>query len=296
MSSATFHQAKRPGRGDIWWSAPSYEGPAGYEDLDRMMFVVLDESHTVDRSWFGVAPIWPDTDLANELDLILAPDATSLGLPARLQLRRRITLAWEQFEAKIGEVRSKGMELVDAALAGEAGLESFGIAYESEHDWRIAADRWAAELVAELQGPYFAALQEAEVTIADTGPAPAGDLAEMVQLAGRRATRTPEDREFALAASDRGGREVIEVCVEQPEMRGYLWPNLQRAALEFHLERVAEGWRRSVELLVGLHDGRTLASSAFTPEAGGRVDVVEGEVVLLKAIDPERIRVRPVGE
>jgi len=294
MDSANF-QAKRPGRGEIWWSAPSYPGPAGYEQLDRMMFVVLDESDSLDRTWFGVAPVWPDTDLANELDLILKPGMTTLGLPARLQLRRRITLAWEQLEAKMGEVAAKGMELIEAAQERDADLDSFGIAYESEHDWRIAADRWAAELVAELQGPYFAALQEVEDAVRDAGEDPHEELADVLPLSARRAARAVEDHEFPLAASDRGQKEVFEVCLDQPEMRGYLWPNLQRVTLEFHVERVAEGWWKSVELLVGLDDGRSLTSPPFVPERGRRVDVAEGEVVLLKAIDPERIRVRVIG-
>lgn len=296
MSSAVFQNAKRPGRGEIWWSASSYEGPAGYEGCDRMMFVVLDESHAVDRTWFGVAPIWPDADLANDLDLILDPDATSLGVPARLQLRRRLTLAWGQLEAKMGDVMAKGMGLIDAALEGEADLDAFGIAYESEHDWRIAADRWAAELVAELQSPYFAALQEVEEAVRDAAEEPRGELADLLPLSARRAARAVEDHEFPLAASDRGQRDVLEVRLEQPEMQGYLWPNLGRAALEFHVERVAEDWWRSVELLVGLRDGRSLISPRFVPEAGRAVDLAEAEVILLKAIDPERISVRVIGE
>jgi len=295
MSSGFPQHAERPGRGEIWWSSPSYEGPAGYEECDRMLFVVLDESHEVDRTWFGVAPIWPDADLANELDLILEPKETTLDFPARVQLRRRITLAWEQLETKMGEVEARGLELIDAAIRGEADLDFFGIPYESEHDWRIAADRWAAELVGELQGPYFAALQEVEEAIGETGMAPAGGLAEIIPLVGRKSERAAEDHEFALAAADKGGRKVIEISADLVDLRGYLWPDLLRGVLELHIDRVASDWRKAVELLVGLHDGRLVSSPAFVPKPGLTVDFGEGEGIRLGKIDADELRLRVIG-
>jgi len=287
---------ERPGRGEIWWSAPSYDGPAGYEERDRMLFVVLDESHAVDRSWFGVAPIWPDVDLANELDLVLDPSATTLGFPARVQLRRRITLAWEQLEQKLGEVEARGLELIDAALRGEADLDYFGIPYESEHDWRIAADRWAAELVAELQGPYFAALHEAEGAIDEAAAAAPGKLGEIIPLMGRRGERAPGGHEFPLAAAGEGRQQVIEISAEQVDLRGYLWPNVLRGALELHIDRVASDWWKAVELRVGLSDGHSVSSPVFVPKPGITVSLGEGELILVGKIDTDELKLRVIGE
>lgn len=296
MTSSFSQPVTRPERGEIWWSSPSVAGPASYEGCDRMLFVVLDSEEAVDRSWFDVAPIWPDADLANELDLVLGADDTTLEWPARVQLRRQLILAWEQLEEKMGEVKAHGLELIDAAARGELGLESFGIPYESEHDWRIAADRWAAGVVAQLQGPYFAALEAAGDAIERAGEEAPEELADVVSLLAERARRArEEDHEFALAADDRAQKDVLEISVGQPPLLGYLWPNAQRDALELHLERVAGAWWKSVELLVGLKDGRTISSPPFTPKDGACVRLGEGETILLRHIDESRISIRVVG-
>ncbi len=294
IESTPMQEAGSPVRGDIWWTASSYEGPAGYEGLDRMPFLILGESEEADQKWIDATPIWHDVDLANEFDLVLNPEDSTLSVPLRVQLRREITLAFEQFNDKLGEVRAEGMALVDAAIRGEAGLEHFGIPYEGANDWRLGADRWAAELVETLQGPYFATLAQAEeAVLAAQGEAPAGDIAPLFLLFDAKLKEVAlADHEFALAAASDAKRPVVELHATEASLFAYLWANALQDVLELHIKQIAEEWLGELELLVGLKGGRTVCSGPFVPKPGLKIAFAKGEAITPKSIDLGEIKAR----
>ncbi len=304
MSSFDFDQVRiietdsvegaRPARGDIWWTASSFEGPAGYEEIDRLPFVILDDFVETGREWIDAAPLWHDVDLANEVDIVFEPHCTTLEMPLRFQLRRQITLAFEQFEDKLGEVREEGLEMIDAAKRGDLPLEHLGIAYENPSDWRLAADQWTAGLIATLQGPYFAALQQAEEAVSESEVG-AGDLTPLfIHFEARlRHHASHAGHEFALAAAKGGSqKKMVELCATEHQLFALLWANAVKGVLELEVQRVAEEFLSSLQVVVGLKSGDSVVSDPFVPRPHTVVTFAEDLGVTPGAIDLERIEAR----
>jgi hypothetical protein len=278
---------RSPTRGDIWWSAASYKGPASYEELDRMAFVVLDHFEEAEEKWVDAAPIWHDVDLANDMDLVFEVKHTSLESPLRVQLRREVTLAYAQFEEKLGEVRREGMELIDAALAGNADLDVFGTAYDGPDDWRLLEDTWAPRLVEKLQGPYFATLDRVAKAVSEGDPEQKMEVAPLVVALRARLVDLPRsaDHEFALAAATGPRRKVIRLEMEEPTFAADLRAELMRGVLEVEIREVAASWLGQLELLIGLNDGSQVASPPFRPKKGETITFGEGRAVTPGRID-----------
>jgi hypothetical protein len=293
VGASSAQDAGAPAPGDIWWTASSFDGPGGYECLDRMPFVILGQTEEADQEWFDAAPVWHDIDLANELDLILEPQQSSIDLPLRVQLRREITLAFEQFHDKLGEVKAEGMELIEAARSGQPSLEHFGAPYESGGDWRLDADRWAADLIGRLQAPYFATLAQAEAAI-DAAPGDvAGEMAPLFILFEARLKEVAvADHEFALAADSSPKQRIVDLHSSESEISAHLWANALQDVLELHIQKIAVGWLGQLELMVGLKNGRTVSSGMFSPKPGTKIAFAKGEAITPNSIDLAAIRAR----
>jgi hypothetical protein len=287
-------EGARPVRGDIWWTASSFEGPAGYEEVDRLPFVILDDFEDADREWIDAAPLWHDVDLANEVDIVFEPHCTTLEMPLRFQLRRQITLAFEQFEDKLGEVREEGLEMIDAAKRGDLPLEHLGIAYEDPNDWRLIADQWIAELIATLQGPYFAALQQADDAVSEAGFAGADLTPLFIHFDARLKHLAPRaDHEFALAAAKGASqRKMVELCATEHQLFALLWANAVKGVLELEIQRVADEFLSSLQVVVGLKSGESVASDPFVPRPHTVVTFAEDLGVTPGAIDLNKIEAR----
>lgn len=252
-----------PAPADIWLSSPYFEfGNAEYRDLDRLMFVVLDDTICeAGKRWVDVLPIWPDADLASDFDVVLSPTHTSLGLDLRAQPAQQLVLAYEQLERKVGEVFEEAFAALLAALRGEVGLEWRGTPYDGAQDWRLAFDGWLDAVLRTLRAPYEQALAQADAALrsAEHGHT---KLIPLVRHFGDLS----DTHEMALAA--RGRRREPPVWIDETKcFEARLSVELGTGLLAVAVNRVLSDWVRSVAVQVHFTDGFT--TEAILEQAPG---------------------------
>jgi hypothetical protein len=242
-----------PAPADVWLSSPYFEfDNAGYRDLDRLMFVVVDETVCeAGKRWVDVLPIWPDAALASDIDVVLSPAHTSLGLELRAQPARQLVLAYEQLERKVGEVFEEAFAALLSALQGEVDLEWRGTPYDGAQDWRLTFDGWLEAVLQTLRAPYEQALARADAALGTAGHAHA-KLIPLVRYFGDLS----DTHEMALAA--RGRRRDPPVWVDEAKcFEARLSVELATGLLAVAVNRVLSDWVRSVAIEVRFTDGFT---------------------------------------
>lgn len=279
-----------PNRGDVWLSAADFDDidEVSYSNVDRLLFVVLDESIcAAGRRWVDVAPIWTDTDMASDLDVVLDPEHTTLNTPLRFQPHRQLVMAWEQLEAKVGEVIDYAFEtLVAAARGEEVDLRWHGTPYEGAFDWRIDADKWIAQITDTLRGPYAITLGQATESVTQ-----AGDLVELegiLPLLHEFRRINPHD--YALAAASKSALEALWIF--DPEHRFEAWLHVEVATdlLRLTVKTLREDWANAVELLVQFRGGHTAETALRHGELEFGPAKAHGEREI------ERLYLRPLSE
>jgi hypothetical protein len=256
------YQRAAPRKADVWFSAPafSYNATCGYEDLDRLMFVVLDESICeAGRRWLDVVPLWPDTDLAADSDLVLQADHSSLQMPLRAQPHRQLMMAYEQLDQKVGEVFDQAMSMLIEAVAGRLDPELAGPPYEGAADWRLQLDDWGAALVEQLRQPYLQALADASEAVEEA--ASQGRLAEVVRLMPRRQTRA-EGQRMAWAARSVNLHEQLQLADDAGTVEAWVMVDLANDLLLITMEKLESELAERLELLIEFKDGSS-ASAVF---------------------------------
>jgi hypothetical protein len=265
-----------PKPGEIWWSASSYDGPAGYINLDRLLFVVLDEAFSeADRDWVGVAPLWPDVEMASDNDLVLEPHHSDLGMPLRVQVTRQIVVEFEQLDRRLSHLVDEGWQLIEQTLAGEVDAIHTGVPFEGAHDWRLEFDRHIGELIETLQQPYYAAIARAEKAIQEA--IECGNEGELISLEWTlEALQRETQSQLALAAKEtQPTLEGLRVWAHDPELfDAHLFVEVARDALLVLVHKVRHDWLREVELLIRFNDGWEF-SDFFTPRPGEEVELGE---------------------
>jgi hypothetical protein len=130
----------------------------------RQLALVVAAREEFDQTWFSVAPLTTETELATNSDLLLDAEDTTLGVPLAAQFRLQTPLAREQLESCLGQATERGQELVTATLAGTLANEHFGAALTRANDRRLRRLEQTRELMAQLAIVYGEALTRAEET------------------------------------------------------------------------------------------------------------------------------------
>jgi hypothetical protein len=245
-----------PRKADVWLSASSftYSDTCGYTDLDRHMFVVMDETVCeAGRRWVDVLPLWLDTDLASDADLLLAPEWSTFNLPLRAQPQRQLMLAWEQLEAKVGEVIEDAFQLLMAGVKGEAPLEHRGVAYEGPADWRLEMDARVAALLERLREPYEEALAQAGQAVAAASAS--GDLGQLVELTAKWIDES-DSHEYLLAAKARDVWKLLMLIDNEADrFEAQVKVNVATDRLHLSVRNVKRDWAERVKVLIEFEDG-----------------------------------------
>lgn len=256
------YPALAPSRGEVWLSAPSLSfGGHSYQDLDKLMFVVLDtDVCDAGRRWVDVAPIWPDVELAGEADVILAPHHSTLNAPLRFQPKRQLLMALEQLERKVGQVVEDALQILLAAAAGgEVDAAWRGTPYSGPYDPRVELDRWTSEILDRLREPYAQALADAEQAIERADPAEhLAQLAELIPLKARIESISDSHR-FQLAAEKGGRSQALHVYDEQSRVDVLVSVDVLRSVVHVLVRNLLADWVQAVELLLEVRDGHMIA-------------------------------------
>ncbi len=179
----TAYVSAPPATGDIWLSSTSYayDNEYVYENVDQLMFVVLNQNVCEHgHRWCDVAPLVLNTEQANDLDLVLEPEHSTLNMPLVLQPRRQLLMAYEQLDRKVGEVVNDFLDLVQQAVQGDLDARMTGIPYESAFDPRLEDEGYVSDLVERLRRPYALAMQQAEEVVREA--VHSGQLATVIPL------------------------------------------------------------------------------------------------------------------
>lgn len=202
--------------GDVWLTKA--ELADRYADLWRQIVVVVAKREEFDQTWFSVAPLTTETEVATNTDLLLDPDDTTLAVPLALQFRLQTPVARDQLDHYLGETTASGRELLSAALAGSLSGDHFGAPLTRANDRRLRRVRETRELMATLAGVYGQALvaaEEAQVNEADDPVAAAA--ADLVVKQAARAREAEEE------TGHEGGRLLVfELRRVRPSVPGRL--------------------------------------------------------------------------
>jgi hypothetical protein len=146
--------------GDVWLTKADLA--SSYADLWRQIVLVVAKREEFDQTWFSVAPLTTETEVATNTDLLLDRDDTTLAIPLALQFRLQTPVAREQLDRYLGETTATGRELVSEALAGSLSGDHFGAPLTRANDRRLRRVSETRELMATLASVYGQALVAAE--------------------------------------------------------------------------------------------------------------------------------------
>ena len=256
--------SQSPATGEVWLSAPSFQmntQPAIYENLDRMMFVVLDANICkAGTHWVDVAPIWGDVELASEADVLIEPEHSTLDRPLRFQPQRQLLMAYQQLERKVGEIVQDAFAELLKSIRGNLDASWRGTPYDGPYDPRIGPDRWIGELIERLREPYAAAMTQATATIASTVAADqrSDALADVIAL-NRQLEMVSDSHHFALAAQHGGRPQVLHLYDDCKRVEVFVRIDMLSDAVSVVVENLLERWVRNVDLLLELREGHTLS-------------------------------------
>jgi hypothetical protein len=240
-----------PDPGDIWLSAKHFVSTeCAYEDVDGVMFVVLNRA-TVEqgRRFVDVVPVWPDADLADDLDLRLDPEATSLGFSMACRPAQQLMLAFEQLDCKLGEVVSSAYELITRAVHGDIDLENRGLAYSSAYDPRIALNQELSVILECLRAPYEHTRHQATQAVEEA--ADAGQLAEVIPLF----LQFRAAHEHRLAAAAPGATRRLFVYNSAECFEAQLTVDISTDRLWVEIKEVRDHWLDALWLVVMFRSG-----------------------------------------
>src|SRR5713226_1107456 len=145
--------------GQIWLTL---ESGTEYASLSRQLVLVLGARPEFGTTWFSVAPLTTETELATSTDLLLGPKDTTLVVPLSVHFRLQAPLAREQLRAYVGETTESGRALIGEASRGTLIQEHFGSAVVRNGDTRLRRLKPMRESIAMLGSVYDAALMTAE--------------------------------------------------------------------------------------------------------------------------------------
>jgi hypothetical protein len=204
--------------GEVWLTRAELAN--NYANLWRQIVLVVAKRDEFDQTWFSVAPLTTETEVATNTDLLLNRDDTTLAVPLALQFRLQTPVAREQLDRYLGETTASGRELLSEALAGSLSSDHFGTPLTRANDRRLRRTSATRELMATLAGVYGRALVAAEgaqsVNEADDPvAAAAADL--VVKEAARAKEATGEE-----SAHEGGRLLVFELKRVRPSVPGRL--------------------------------------------------------------------------
>jgi len=158
-------RGRTPQAGDIWLSAPTFDGATGsYHELDRLPLLLLDDGiEERGERWFDVVPLDTETEHAAELHLLLDAEDTSLRAALRARFDLQGPVGAGQLQGSAGSLSPSGEELVAAALLNAAPAARWGPPLEGPDDVRVIGDRTAPDVMRLLTAPYAAALAADEL-------------------------------------------------------------------------------------------------------------------------------------
>jgi hypothetical protein len=255
--------SQSPARGEVWLSAPSFHintQPAIYENLDRMMFVVIDaDIRKAGTQWVDVAPIWGDVELASDADVLIEPEHSTLDRPLRFQPQRQLLMAYQQLERKVGEIVQDAFgELLDS-IRGTIDASWRGTPYDGPYDPRIEPDRWIGELIERLREPYAVAMAQATDTIASTVADRRSDaLADVIAL-NRKLEVISDSHQFALAAQHGGRPQVLHLYDDCERVDVFVRIDMLSDAVSVIVKNLLDGWIQNVDLLLELREGHKVS-------------------------------------
>ena len=146
-----------PGVAELWLSAGSWRfHDTEYKPPERSLVLVLSDaiSHESEEpSWFDVAPVRTDVEVALPTDFLVTADESSYGCPLRVVLSMECKVERRQLESRVGSLAD--VDIVISAL-GERNAEwRWGNPLEGPEDPRLSWETSFLETLDALRGPWL---------------------------------------------------------------------------------------------------------------------------------------------